>query len=44
MQGSLIAAEDFTRDMPFNVDASIGVAFLGVCKFDRNIKLAEHAA
>jgi hypothetical protein len=26
------------------VDASIWVAFLGVCKFHRNIKLAEHAA
>jgi hypothetical protein len=30
--------------MPFEVDASIWVAFLGVCKFHRNIKLAEHAA
>jgi len=44
MRGSLSAAEDFTIDMPFEVDASIWVAFLGVCKFHRNIKLAEHAA
>jgi len=44
MQGSLSAAKDFTRDVPFEVDASIWVAFLGVCKFHRNIKLAEHAA
>jgi hypothetical protein len=44
MQGSLSAAKDFTRDMPFEVDAFIWVAFLGVCKFHRNIKLAEHAA
>ncbi len=38
------ADEDFTRDVPFEVDASIWVAFHGVCKFHRNIKLAEHAA
>jgi hypothetical protein len=44
MWGSLSAAKDFTRDMPFEVDASIWVAFLGVCKFHRNIKLAEHPA
>jgi hypothetical protein len=30
--------------MLFEVDTSIWVAFLGVCKFHRNIKLAEHAA
>lgn len=44
MWGSLSAAKDFTRDVPFEVDALVWAAFLGVCKFHRNIKLAEHAA